>query len=159
MIFAACMLFAYGKVQDMKQKLVNLLEMERALFLMRHEISFSGRELWEACNGLASALSGPVSDLFFQVSDRLQQEETLSFQEAFSACAPGLFSPEAKSILGQFAATFGTLSKELEESAIMRCMESLSRLKHEEQEAYKKNRKLIYALCMGAGVAVLILLI
>ena len=159
LIVVACVLFAYYKVHDIKQKLINLGEMERALFLMQHEVAFSGRELWEACDGLASVLTGQVSDLFFSVSDRLKADETLSFEEAFSQMAEGLFSPETQTILKSFAATFGTLSREIESSAIVHCMESLSRLKEEETKQYQQNRKLIYTLCIGAGLSVLILLI
>lgn len=159
LIVVACVLFSYSKVHDMKQKLVNLCEMERALFLMQYEISFSGRELWEACDGLASALTGQVSDLFFKISDRLKTDETLSFQEAFSHLAEDLFSSGAQTILKSFVATFGTLPRDLEASSITHCMESLSRLKVEETKQYKQNRKLIYTLCIGAGLSVLILLI
>lgn len=159
LIFVACALFAYSKVHDMKQKLVNLCEMERALFLMQYEISFSGRQLWEACDGLASALTGQVSDLFYRISDRLKADETLSFQEAFSHLAENMFSPETQNILKSFAATFGTLSRDMETSSIAHCMESLSRLKDGETQQYKQSRKLIYTLCIGGGLAILILLI
>ena len=159
LIFVACVLFAYSKVHDRKQKLINLGEMERAMFLMQYEISFSGRQLWEACDGLASALTGQVSDLFFRISDRLKADETLSFQEAFSHLAEDMFSPEAQNILKSFATTFGTLSRDMETSSITHCMESLSRLKIEETHTYKQNRKLMYTLCIGAGLAVWILLI
>lgn len=159
LIFIACGLFAFSKVSALKQKLHNLAQMERALFLMKHEISFSGRELWEACDGLASALSGQVSELFFRIGDMLKKEETLSFKEGWDKFSFDLFSPEVQKVLDSFAATFGTLSKEVEEQAIDYCAKTLARMREEEITSYQKNRKLIYTLCFGAGAAIFILLI
>lgn len=159
LLLLASVLAAGAVVKKEREKLWNLCEMERALFLLQNEISFSEREIREACEGLAYAVEGGVSRLFFEISDAMKADETLSFAACWNQVAQDMFSPEAKAVLKSFAATFGTLSKAMEEQAVSCAGQRLKTLIPVEKERFAQNRKLAYALCLGAGLATVILLI
>ena len=159
LVLGACFLFAYAKVHDMKRKLHNAEQMERALFYLKHEVSFSARELWEVCDGLASFLEGQVGELFYRLGTFLKAHETGSFSEGWAEQVQGIFSPDAERVLSEFSRHFGTVSREQEEQAIDRCMECLQKIRTEEAEEYRKKQKLIYTLSICGGTSALILLV
>ena len=151
MILISCIAFAYVKVREMSKRLRNIKEMKRALFLLRYEVSFSARELWEACDGLSFVLNGEVGELFYRIGIAMR-EETSSFSACWKALSDGMFSDKAAMVLDSFAATFGTLSKELEEQALEGCEKQLGGICEEEEKELYQNRKLWYTLCPGAGL-------
>lgn len=162
MVISACLLFSVQKVGFLKRKLCNLKQMQKAFFLMKHEISFSARELWEASFALSEAVSGDVGALFAKIGNLLSEEETLSFFEAWERALSGqaaLFSQEVQTFLKDFARQIGTLSRDLEEEHLNKAAQMLEQLQKEEEAEYQKNRKLIYALGGLIGAAILILFI
>lgn len=162
MVFFSCVLFSYEKVRGLKRKYENLKEMQKALFLMKHEISFSARELWEASGALSKLLSGEVADFFGRISSLLAENETLSFGAAWQQAKEGqadLLPRQAEIYMKDFAAQTGTLSRELEGEHLQAAEDALLSMCREEEAQYQKNRKLIYTLGAIGGAAVLILFI
>jgi len=159
MLLLASLILAGSVAKKERDKLSNLLEMERALFMLSHEISFSGRNIREACEGMAYHLEGAVSRLFFEIAEDMAQDETMTFGACWCFRAQGLFPKEAEAVLKSFAATLGTLSKDLEEQSVSGARTRLTEMIPAEKEQYAKNRRLVYALCVGAGVSLVILLI
>ena len=68
-------------------------------------------------------------------------------------------SPAADKTMTDFSQRAGKMSREIEIENIDKTLESLDREIADEGENYTKNRKLIFTLGIGAGLAVLILFI
>ena len=164
MILFACFMFSYLKADELKQKYHNLKQMKKALSMMKSEISFSAKELSETAGEISESLLGDMKDFFKAVYQNLSDNETLDFGQAWAAAREEFaqtpfLSPAADKTMTDFSQRAGKMSREIEIENIDKTLESLDREIADEGENYTKNRKLIFTLGIGAGLAVLILFI
>lgn len=164
MILFACFAFSYIKAGELKQKYENLKQMKKALSMMKSEISFTSKALSETADELSALLTGDVSFFFKSVSRYLSENETADFGTAWEYAKkllqqrPFLF-PAAEKIVTDFSKRVGKMSMEIELENIDGALAAIDRELMDEGELYARNRKLIFTLGVGAGLAVSIFFI
>lgn len=164
MILFACIAFSYLKVDALKQQYENLKALRQALLIIKNEISFSSIELSEAAMTVSNTLSGEMASVFSYVADYLSEHEMADFAQAWEEakkCAPHrpILSVAADKTMTDFARRAGKMSREIEMENIDKTLSMLESELTTEGEQYIKNKKLIYTLGVGVGLAVLILFI
>ncbi len=162
LIFFACILFSYEKAMALKQELMHLKQMRKALMLIKNEISFSAKELLQMVNSLKGMLSDDMDLFFGDIASFLAAHETADFGQAWTAAKqewePKPFlSRSADRIMTAFSQQVGKMPREAEIAHFEKTIEALDCELIEAETGYEKNRKLIYTLGICVGTAVFIL--
>lgn len=162
LIFFACIFFSYEKATALKQELMHLKQMRKALMLIKNEISFSAKELSQMVNSLKSVLSDDMDVFFGDVASFLASHETADFGQAWEAAKeewePKPFlSRSADRIMTAFSQQVGKMPREAELMHFEKTIEAIDGEIAEAEISYEKNRKLIYTLGICVSTAVFIL--
>lgn len=161
-IFFACIFFSYEKVTALKQELMHLKQMRKALMLLKNEISFSAKELLQMVNSLKGVLSDDMDLFFGDVASFLAAHETADFGQAWEATKqkwepkPFLFR-SADRIMTAFSQQVGKMPREAELAHFEKTIEAIDCELKVAETGYEKNRKLIYTLGICVSTAVFIL--
>ena len=154
-------LLAWIRVLSEKTKLKNLKEIQKALFYMKQEISFSGKILARIITEVALRTEGEVGEFFKRLGEELLKDETISlFSCFFKVKGDKVFLPdEAECVLEDFFKELGSFSEELEDRHLDRALTKLARIETEAYEDFLKNKKrdLTLGVCVSFGVVMLLL--
>ena len=155
------LLFSLQWILRQKAKLENLKEMQKALFLMKQEISFSGAVLAEITNSIGLRVNGDVGRFFREMSEILSLNETASLLDCYQKAqdTKPLLSLQAERTLEDFFASAGTFSKSVEEVHIDRTITRLVALEQEATETLMKEKKFSVTLGLCASFSVVMILI
>ncbi len=162
LIFFACILFSYEKATALKQELLHLKQMRKALMLFKNEISFSAKELLQMVNSLKGMLSDDMDLFFGDVESFLATHETADFGQAWTAAkqewkSKPFLSRSADRIMTSFSQQVGKMPREAELTHFDKTIDALDCEIAEAETSYEKNRKLIYTLGICVSTAVFIL--
>ncbi len=154
-------LLSWVRVLREKTKLQNLKEIQKALFYMKQEISFSGKILARIITEVAFRTDGEVGEFFKRLGEEVLKDETVSMFSCFLKAKEGkAFLPdEAERILEDFFKEVGSFSGELEDRHLDRTLTKLEQIETEAHECFLKNKKLNLTLgiCASFGVVMLLL--
>jgi len=161
-VFFACIFFSYEKSSALKQELMHLKQMRKALLLIKNEILFSAKELSQMAESIDGALSDDMDTFFRNVTSYLAAHETADFGQAWAAARqewePKPFlSRSADRIMTTFSQQVGKMPREAELAHFDKTIEALDCELKEAETGYEKNRKLIYTLGICVSTAVFIL--
>ncbi len=160
MILFSCGLISVKKVQSMKRKCRNVKELARGMFLLKHEIIFAGREMWEAIGAVAEGLSGEIGKLFEKVHSCLTQNAAVTLEHAWQETVPEDILPkDAVEYMATFTRKAGTFSEEQELQHLEQAEKMLTEIWQAEEKVLAKHKTLIYTAGLGGGCAIFILLL
>ena len=160
MILLSGGMFSVKKVQSMKRRCRNTKELVRGIFLLKHEMIFAGREMWDAIGAVAEGLDGEIGALFQNVSFRLAQNDAVTLEHAWrNAVSASMLPKDALTCMAAFTQKAGTFSEEQELQHLEQTEKILTEIQKREEERVAKNQTLIYTAGLGGGCAVFILLL
>ncbi len=151
--------FTYLKVEQIKERFLNLKEIKRAITYLKHELSFSGDKMSVLCNKISNNVSGQIAEIFKGIAEILDGEENIDIFSAWQkmTCGKQLFSEQAEKEVSDFFKNFGKKTVEIEIENLNRTEGILEMLILEEKEKFEKDKKLIYTL--GAAISAVIVIL
>ena len=160
MILFSCGFFSVKKVQCMKRKCLNVKELARGLFLLKHEIIYNGREMWEAVGAVADGLKGETKQVFRCLYQHLSQNTAVTLEQAWQASvSPEQFPESVLEYMSAFTKKAGMFSEEQELQHLEQAEKILTEIQRSEEEMLSRNKTLIYTAGVGGGCAVFLLLL
>lgn len=162
MIFAACLGIGFGKGQEYRRRIKELLVIKKMLLMLRGEIRYARTPLPEAFQNIGRKLDNDIGTFLQQAAGQMDLQKGESFAEIweenlYKVLAKSPLTKEDKSQLNKLGSQLGYLDREMQVSAIEFQMEQLEGLVGQlEQEQGKKSR---VCSCMGVFAGVMLNLI
>ena len=140
----------------------DLLEMKKALLILKSEIEYMASTLPDAMENIAARVSGPVSELFECFADALQNnpEGETAYRLWLAAIDTNKKSTFLKAgdweVIGGFGKTLGYLDKQMQVDSIHFTMDYIDTQISELQESSPKNERMFRSLGIIGGVLLLV---
>lgn len=162
LVIASCTLvglyFAYKDIFRIK----NLLEVKRALNILKVEIEFAKSPLPEALSQIAARLDEEIGNIFKEIAESLGKREHESIQviwsEAFEKSETYLTSDDMEQITA-LGKTLGYLDKNMQIVGIDMVVQAINEKISILHESSTKNKKMYQSLGVLSGLLVCVLLI
>jgi len=140
----------------------NLLEIKKALLILKSEIEYTAAPLPEAMSNIASRTAKPISRLFYDFSQNLKDNpkgET-AYQLWLSSIddnkKSAFLKEEDWEVVSAFGKTLGYLDKQMQVDSIQFTMEYLDAQISQLQENNNKTQKMYRSLGVIGGVLLLV---
>lgn len=148
--------------ESYKQRSFNLNELQKAITMLNTEVIFASTPLPEALFNISEKISKPLSDIFYNISAKLQCGEALSVYDGYSSSYERYkdymhFNKSDLNIIDDFFKSLGESGVFGQEKMFAITMESL-RMNYLEAEKEAKTNTKMYrtlGLCTGAILAIL----
>lgn len=145
-----------------KQRSLNLNELQKALTMLNTEVIFASTPLPEALFNISEKISKPLSDIFYNISAKLQSGEALSVYDSYSSSYMIYkdvihFNKADLNIIEDFFKALGESGVFGQEKVFTITMENL-RMNYMEAEKEAKTNIKMYrtlGLCTGAMLAII----
>lgn len=162
MILAACAGLGFGRGQEYKKRIQELLILKKMLLMLRGEIRYARTPLPEAFSNIGHKLNSSVGTFLQSVAKRLETQSGESLAEIWQETLhqtldKTALTREDKSQLEKFGTQLGYLDREMQIATIEFQLEQLEELLGRlEKEQGKKSR---VCSCMGIFAGVMLNLI
>lgn len=163
-IVSSTSLLGIGAAKAEKYRMEDLEELEKALTLLKSEISFAVLPLPEAMRSVAERRKGVVAMFFEDMAERLSTRAygsvSIAWEEAIAASLPSAYlRPEDIEALQSFGRTLGYLDSRQQLAAADICIDSLRRAREECHIRYTKNARMYKSMGLLSGILLAVVLL
>lgn len=147
-----------------KYRLQDIQMLQRAVLLLKGEISYLSAPLAEALESVSYKISGEIGDVLQKVSKQLQQREEQTAEEIWITVwqreAKRMYlSVEDIQIILEFGKTLGYLDKQQQESSMQRLLFDLEQIEKRVTQRLQQNGKLYYSMGILCGLLLIVVLL
>lgn len=139
----------------------DLLEIRKALSILKSEIEFAASPLPEAMANIAARTTGPISDIAGHFAARLKNNDGETAYDLWlysieSHKKSSFLTEEDTEVLGGFGKTLGYLDKQMQADSIKFTMDYIDTQVTEIQEGSQKNQRMYKSLGVIGGILLLV---
>lgn len=141
----------------------DLLEIKKALLILKSEIEYTAAPLPDAMTNIAARISTPVANLFAAFANMLKHnhEGETAYQLWLNAIDENkqntFLKPEDWEVISSFGKTLGYLDKQMQVDTIRFTMDYIDSQITELQESNPKNSKMYKSLGVIGGILLLVI--
>lgn len=147
-----------------KYRLQDIQMLQRAILLLKGEISYLAAPLAEALESVSYKISGEIGDVLQKVSKQLQQRKEQTAEEIWTTVwqreAKRMYlSAEDVQMVLEFGKTLGYLDKQQQENSMQRLLFDLEQIEKRVTQRLQKNGKLYYSMGILCGLLLIVVLL
>lgn len=159
---SACLFGVYWGSRE-SFRLRELLELKRALNILRGEISFSRSPLGDALSNIEKRTEAPTATIFGAIAKRLAEKNepfnNIWTDEFKRSASRSHLSYEDIELAASLSSSLGQADAKTQERSLELMMEAIEKTTEELRETAAKNKKLFRSLGALAGILVSIVLL
>ncbi|RKJ00612.1 sporulation protein [bacterium D16-54] len=156
--------YGFWMVSNYKERLLLLEQLRQMIFLLKGQILYANATLLEAFDTVGRRTEGPLSELFLQVSERMEGQQGEPFcqiwkEEAERFAGVGLMAKTDRQSLESLGEHLGFLDKEMQEKNLLLYLEQLDMTIEEMRSCQKERCRLYGSLGVMGGLFLAVLLV